>query len=371
MTRSSLFVRLLAATSLAALGACAEEPTPLPAAVITEPETPDAGATADGLDGGADASSPFPVTVHGHTDLPRVAATQGLSATFWDEASRTLWALQDTTASLTPLVANAELTTFTPGTPRPLTGRPTATWDGEGLTRLGGAWVAVTSETAALVERFDGTGAYLGPVPMPATYATARQRGGNKGLESLTSTSDGAWLFTANEQALLSDGDGPTKAAGSVVRILRREVATGAETQHAYRTEPLGAGTGGDMGVSELAALSATRLLVLERGYQVGYGSTVRLFLVDLEGAPDVASLPALEAGTPVLAKRLVVDLGALPSAGFTHPGTQPTPLLDNAEALAIGPTLPDGRRLVFVTSDDNASSTQVARVLVLAVGGL
>ncbi len=35
-------------------------------------------------------------------------------------------------------------------------------------------------------------------------------------------------------------------------------------------------------------------------------------------------------------------------------------------EALAVGPTLPDGRRLVFVTSDDNGSATQVARVLSL-----
>jgi hypothetical protein len=32
---------------------------------------------------------------------------------------------------------------------------------------------------------------------------------------------------------------------------------------------------------------------------------------------------------------------------------------------------LPDGRRLLFVTSDDNESASQVARVLVLAVPGL
>jgi hypothetical protein len=37
----------------------------------------------------------------------------------------------------------------------------------------------------------------------------------------------------------------------------------------------------------------------------------------------------------------------------------------------ALGPTLADGRRLVFVTSDDNAQASQVARVLVLAVRGL
>ena len=55
----------------------------------------------------------------------------------------------------------------------------------------------------------------------------------------------------------------------------------------------------------------------------------------------------------------------------MTHPSTQPNPILDNYEALAIGPALADGRRLLFVTSDDNASASQVARVLVLAVRGL
>jgi hypothetical protein len=359
VTRSSSTLARLVAALWLLLAACADE-----TGSSTATPSPDAG-------GSEDAATPLAVTILGHTDLPRIPATQGLSATFWDEPTRTLWALQDTTASLTPLVASEDFTTFTPGPPRALTGRPTSAWDGEGLTRLGGAWVAVTSETAALVERFDEAGAYLGAVKMPATYATARQRGANKGLESLTSSPDGAWLFTANEQALLSDGDGPSKTAGSTVRILRRELATGRETQHAYRTEPLGPGTGGDMGVSELAALSATRLLVLERGFQAGYGSTVRLFLVDLEGAADVASLPSLDGATPVLPKRLVVDLGTLPSAGFTHPGTQPNPVLDNDEALALGPTLPDGRRVVFVTSDDNASGSQVARVLVLAVSGL
>lgn len=60
-----------------------------------------------------------------------------------------------------------------------------------------------------------------------------------------------------------------------------------------------------------------------------------------------------------------------LPAGNTKHPGTQPNPILDNYEALAVGPTLADGRRLLFVTSDDNASTTQVARVLVLAVRGL
>ena len=122
-------------------------------------------------------------------------------------------------------------------------------------------------------------------------------------------------------------------------------------------TEPLGeGGSTGDMGVSEIAALSDRSLLVLERGFQPGYGSTVRIYRVDFDEDADV------------LTKALVVDLSTLPSDGVEHPGTQPNPILDNYEALAIGPTLDDGRITLFVTSDDNGSDTQVARILVLAI---
>ena len=63
-----------------------------------------------------------------------------------------------------------------------------------------------------------------------------------------------------------------------------------------------------------------------------------------------------------------MIDLATLPSEGITHPGTQPNPILDNYEALAIGPALADGRVTLFVTSDDNGSAEQVARILVLAI---
>jgi len=128
--------------------------------------------------------------------------------------------------------------------------------------------------------------------------------------------------------------------------------------------------------VKDAIALADTALLLLERGWQSDWGNTVRIYRVDLAdpglGGADVLASAGLDADTPVLAKTLVVDLGALRVEGVTHPGTQANPLLDNYEGLAVGPVLPDGRRVLFVTSDDNANhATQVARVLVLAVPGL
>jgi hypothetical protein len=346
-----------------------------PGAVVAPSAAPDGGVDSgtppsSAADSGADARTAPGVSVHAVIDLPRTLATQSLSATAFDPATRTLFALQDRRPSITPLVANDSFDAITVGAPFPLTGRGDAAWDGEGLVRHEGGTIAVTNETMPLVERFDAAGKRVEALAIPARFAS--QAPGNKGLESLTISPSGHYLFTANESALATDGPAATKTKGTTVRILRRELATGTDLEVAYRTEPLGAGGArGDMGVSELAALSDGELLVLERGFQSGYGNTVRIFRVDVTSGAHVDAIASLSDATPVLNKTLVVDISTLPPGNAKTPDTQPNPLLDNYEALALGPTLPDGRRLVFVTSDDNASASQVARVLVLAVPGL
>ncbi len=68
------------------------------------------------------------------------------------------------------------------------------------------------------------------------------------------------------------------------------------------------------------------------------------------------------------VAKTLLVDLARCPSGGARHPAAQPHPLLDNVEGLALGPALPDGRRLLLLQSDDNFSADQVTRLIALAI---
>lgn len=314
---------------------------------------------------------PVPVVVHARIDLPRRHDTESLSGTAFDAATRTLYAIPDKTQQIVPLVANADFTALTVGAPLPLTGRTDPAWDGEGLVRMrDGSFIAVTVETEPLVERFDATGKKTGVVTLPPHFAL--QASGNKGMESLALSPSERFLFTANENALTIDGLPSTKTRGTTVRILKRELATATDVEFAYRTEPLGAGgPTGDMGVSDVAALDDDTLLVLERGFQPDYGNTVRIYRVDLRSGAHVESIPALGDATPVLTKTLLVDIGTLPPGNATHPGPEPNPILDNYEALALGPTLADGRRLLFVTSDDNASAKQVPRVLVLAVLGL
>lgn len=329
-----------------------------------------AATTADASPGPApeDTASATLVAV---ADLPRSALTQALSGTWFEPKTGALLAVSDRAPRLVRLTPSGDHRAWTVAEAMPLTGRPEASWDAEGLARDGEAFVVVTHESSPIVERFSAEGAWVSAVPIPPRFSKQSSVLGNKGLESLTVTPSGKFLFTANESALASDGDAATKTAGTRVRILRRDLQTGATEERAYLTEPLGAGSAtatADMGVSEIAAVDDDTLLVLERGYQRGYGNTVRIFVVAYGSSADVSAVAALDATTPTLKKRLLVDLASLPHDGVVHPSTQPNPILDNYEALAVGPELGDGRRLLFVTSDDNESDDQVSRILTLAI---
>jgi hypothetical protein len=341
-----------AVTAALAAGACVHSPTSAVTGVT--PST---------------RGAPREVTVHAVCDLPRQPATQELSGTAFDPATRTLFALQDVRPNVIPLVASDDFKSFTVGAPIALTGRPEGPWDGEALVRTSKGFIVVTNESTPAIERFDRNGVRTGAEPVPRRFTERTTT--NKGFESLAIDPDERILFMANESALKGDGGPATKDRGTTVRILARELASGADIELAYRTEPLGPGASGDMGVSDIAAVDGHVLLVLERGFQADHGNTVRIFRVDLATGTRVDGLDALTDATPVLTKTLLVDLGALPPGAVTHPSLQPNPILDNYEGLALGPVLPDGRRLLFVTSDDNGSMTQVPRVLVLAVRGL
>jgi hypothetical protein len=296
-------------------------------------------------------------------ELPRGDATEGLSGTQFDPDTGTLLAVQDKNPRVVPLRASADFRSWSVGTPIELRGRPQSDWDGEAIARAGDELFIVAVESHAVIERFTLAGEYRAEVPVPEHFTHARA---NKGIEALAASPSGRYLFFANEAALESDGALATRRTGTLVRIVRRALhGDGYEEERLYRSEPLApAGSDdGEMGVSDLAALSDDELLVLERGYQPGYGNTTRIFRVEFVGPPSGAGAER----TP-LRKSLLADLGALPAEGISHPSPQPNPVLENYEALSIGPWLPDDRRLLFVTSDDNARPEQRARILVLAV---
>lgn len=134
--------------------------------------------------------------------------------------------------------------------------------------------------------------------------------------------------------------------------------------QYAYPIDPVQAASPvgvGDNGVSEILALDARRLLVLERsgikGADGRYSYHVRLYLADLSRAEDVSRRPSLADGSVrVVEKRLLVN--------FDRLGIR----IDNLEAMAWGPRRKDGARTLVLASDDNYDARQINQILVLRV---
>ena len=321
------------------------------------------GAGASGTDAGSRTLGTR-VELHSWFDLPvEDSRSRELSGIAWDEPAWTLWGVQDETANIVALKPDRDLRKWTFGST--ITLKMTFPLDLEGIAVTPDGFI-VASEKGPRVLEVDRQGKLRKDIELPAHFAKARD---NKSLESLTVSPDGRYLFTTSEAALRCDGDSPTLAKGSRLRILRITLATGENAEHAYATDPL-PHDAGDYGVADLVALSADELLVLERGWSRGVGNTARIYRVNLaDPTTSCLTVPELGEGAPVLPKKLLVDLSKLPARGFpAAKQQQDTPLLDNYEGMALGPRLPDGRDILFLISDDNGRSDQYARVLVLSV---
>ena len=304
------------------------------------------------------------VEVYSWFDLPDEPRSRELSGIAWDESTSTLWAVQDETANIVPLVPDATLRTWGFGPVIVL--KMSFPLDLEGIVVTPKGFI-VASEKGPRILEVDRAGKLRRDIPLPAHFLKARD---NKSLESLSMSPDGRYLFTTSETALSCDGAYATTSAGTRVRILRTNRDGGEPEEHAYATDPL-PHDGGDYGIADLAAIASDDVLVLERGWARGSGNTARIYRVSLtDPITSCLALPELSPDLPVMPKQLIVDLGKIPAKGLPKAKqTQESALLDNYEGLALGPVLPDGRLSLILVSDDNARSDQFARIVVLAVG--
>lgn len=194
----------------------------------------------------------------------------------------------------------------------------------------------------------------------------------NLGFEGLALSPDGSRLFVAAENALIQDGPVADRDRSSPARILAIEPASGRPlSEHIYEVgpvpdEPRPASAFRTNGISEILALDSQQLLVVERAFSAGVGNQVRIYLADLGAATDVLDLESLlddsvPRPTPrPIRKTLVADLMQL--------GVEP----DNIEGMALGPELPDGRRMLLLVADNNFQpDVQRNQILLLAVSGV
>lgn len=233
-----------------------------------------------------------------------------------------------------------------------------------------GNWSANSaSRYQPFVREMKTNGEFVREFATPAmfNYVDNATTGGrnNKLFEALTVSPNGT-IFTANEDALVQDGNITTLSSGSVVRVTSLDpVSGGTLAQYAYELPPIpvdaapGAPFGPDNGLPELLALSDTEFIALERAFASGVGNTIRLVLTGTEGATDVSGIPGLvgAAYTP-MSRELLLEMP------ITYEGIT----MDNFEAMTWGETLSNGNRTLVLAVDNNFSTTQTTLFMAFEV---
>jgi hypothetical protein len=240
--------------------------------------------------------------------------------------------------------------------------------DSEGLVALPDGTFWVPGEYGPYLLHLDANGVTLewlspfggGPRSLPAVFARRRPNAGTEGLSALP---DGHTLVGVMQAPL--DNPAAVGRTSRTLRILFFVTRTGETRQYLYLLEPNpSAGTTSANGVSEIAAVTDTSFLVLERdssfpGDTANPATTKRIYRISLAGAPDVSDPgngamgrrvgnKTLDALSPAelhanqiipVRKALILDLLSLPG-GYPH---------DKPEGLA----LIGGRTLAIVNDDD------------------
>lgn len=224
------------------------------------------------------------------------------------------------------------------------------------------------------IMRFNPVGMQTGEFPVPSKFLYTVDDDNhvrdNLGFESLTVSPNRALLYAAIENALINDGPISTLQNGSPARFIVYKLARRLPLhEYVYCVDPIPrapvpADAFADHGLVEIIALdNQGTFLAMERSFAVGVGNTILLYETSLEGATDVAGVPALGLdGCPVnglqfMSKTLVADLGA----DF---GISP----DNVEGMAFGPWLSETERLLILVSDNNFNPSQTTQFIALRV---
>ena len=196
-------------------------------------------------------------------------------------------------------------------------------------------------------------GSLLGVIPIPAVF-TARVP--QRGLESLDIDADGRHIWTANEEALVSDGPAPTADRGTTVRLARIAIPKPGQEkleepiQLAYDVDPphpfvrVFAGKALS-GVTAITGLGSGRLLVLERAGCPGLPPFEnRIYLIDARDAADVTGIDRdLTSQTEMHVPKLLLwkdQLGC------------------NIEGLCLGPKLRRTVHALIAVTDNGAVGT-------------
>ncbi len=182
----------------------------------------------------------------------------------------------------------------------------------------------------------------------------------NLAFESLSTTPDFKYTFTANENTLYQDGKLAAQDVNGLTRIIRYKNGE-VDGIFPYSLSKIPNQSNfkkveGDNGLVDMVAIDRNYLITMERAWvKNNYKNTIKLFRVSLSDAIDVKGLKSLNSSSvKTVQKELLLDLDTVIDKMDSR-----FQKLDNIEGITFGPTLPNGNKTLIVVSDNNFSRHQ------------
>ncbi|MDQ6756259.1 MAG: esterase-like activity of phytase family protein, partial [Bacteroidota bacterium] len=193
-------------------------------------------------------------------------------------------------------------------------------------------------------------GKYVDTFPLPPQmhmHATENGPRQNGVFEGLTFADNFKTMYVSVEEPLYEDGPrAGLKDTATWIRIIKYDVASQKPiAQYAYHISPIAHPSNPPNefkinGIPDILYLGDKKLLVIERSFSTGIQAcTIRVYLVDLAKASNVAATTSLMQAPPLHAttKKLLINMDSL---GI---------YIDNIEGVTFGPDLPNGHKtLIF-----------------------
>lgn len=250
-------------------------------------------------------------------------------------------------------------------------------FDPEGVRLWGPNQLVISDEYGPALSVFDFSGKRLSQINVPRTFQVAKPaatprdellsntvgRQPNSGFEGIAVSPDGNKLFAIVQRPLIQDSEPQNqngeKRTGRLCRLLEIDRKTSQTRELAFRLND------DTTGVSELLSIGPDQLLVLERdslgGEQARYKQVVRIDLTDATDCSHISRLPTDELPSDLRIVRKQPFLNLLDPrwkiAGATCP--------EKFEGLTFGPSLPDGRRVLLVTVDNDFRADRASPIFV------
>jgi hypothetical protein len=238
----------------------------------------------------------------------------------------------------------------------------TLLWTSEGDKRLG---------LSPFVREMKWGGSFIRELPRLPMFTMQPNADKTKGprdnltFEGMALSTDHKRVWVSMEGPLYEDGE-PAKvgAVSAPTRFTEYDVATGAPLrQIAYLADaipqtPIPPTGFADNGVPEILMRDEHRMLVLERAYSTGVGTSIRLYEIDVRSGENTLAIPSFRnASVKPVSKKLILDFATL---GL--------PQTDNTEAMTWGRRLPNGNRTLVFAADDNFNQQQINQFVVLEI---